>query len=163
MAEANQTSERVLYTSQDGQAIVTNKKLVLGGEQWEIENIAHADVVSRKEVNFQNGLKLNERTTPSIIVGGVCLVVGFLFSWLAVGATGVLSGLLILLALLTYAVAFFFIWRTWMMGLPDLHNLRLALQDPTGAQKEHKAVYTWRDQLEAREVEQAVRQAIAGK
>ena len=163
MANANQPGERTLYTSGDGQAVVTNKRLVLGDEQWGIESIAGADLVSRKKLNFHYWLKLNERTVPNILAMGACYVIGFLFIWLAIGTSGVLTGLLVALALLFYFVGFFFGWRTWMLSLPDLYNLKLTIQDPTGARREHKAAYTWHDQLEAREVEQAVLQAVAGK
>lgn len=163
MAETTQMGERILYTSQDGKVLVTTKKVALGDEQWETANIVGAGLVTRKKPNFHNWLKINERTIPSIVVGGVSLLLGFLFAWLAIGTSGVLYALLLTLALLMYVIAFFFVWRTWMMSLPDLYNLRLTLQNPTGAQSEHKAAYTWSDPLQAREVEQAVLQVIAHK
>ena len=158
-----QIGERPLYTSEDGQVTVTNKRLVLGGEQWEIATIADVDVVSRKKLNFHLWLKLNERTIPNIIAGGICFILGFTFAWLAIGTTGLMTALLIALALLMYFVAFYFAWQTWMLSLPDIYNLKLTLQDPTGAQREQKAVYTWEDPMQAREVEQAVLQAVAHK
>ena len=158
-----QFGEIALYTSQDGQVVVTNRRLVLDAEQWEMESIAGAEVVSRKKINLHYWLKLNERTIPNIIAAGVCFLLGFFFGWLASGTQGILLGLLIALALLMYLFAFFFIWRTWILSLPDLYNLRLTLQDPTGTRREHKAAYTWQDQLQAREVEQAILQAVAAK
>jgi hypothetical protein len=154
--------ERTLYTSNDEQVVVTTRRLVLGSEQWDMQSIADVDVVSSKKLNFHYWLKLNERTIPNIIVGGICFILGFLFAWLAIGAAGFMNVMLIALALLMYIIAFYFVWRTWMLSLPDLYSLKLILKDPTGTQREHKAAYTWQEPMEAREVEQAVLQAVAG-
>ena len=121
-----------------GRSTVTNKRLVLGSEQWEIESIADVDIISRKKLLFHDWLKLNDRTIPNIIVGGICLLLGFFFAWLAAGTVGIMNGLLIALALLMYLIAFYFIWRTWILSLPDLYNLELTLQDPRARKASRK-------------------------
>ncbi len=163
MTDTTRPGERTLYTSKDGQVIVTDRRLVLGAERWEIETIAGASLVTRKQIKLGNWLKLNQRTIPLIVLAAVCFLLGFLLMWLASGATGVLYGVVLAGVLLLYLIAFIFIWQVWLASLPNLYNLKLALQDPTGTRSEHKASYTWHDQMEAREVEQAILQAIAGK
>lgn len=165
MASGNRTGEQTLYTSADGQVVVSNRRLVLGSEQWGIENIAGVRLVSRKKLKFGNWLKLNKRTIPNILWAALCLFAGFGLAFLAAAMelSGFLLDLVIALVLVTYLGGFFFIWRTYILSLPDLYNLHLTLQDPTGVKTEQKAKYVWEDHMQALEVEQAVLQAVASK
>jgi hypothetical protein len=162
-AHGLQVGEKALYVAQDGRVLVTDRRLVLGSESWNITEIADVDTVAHKEWRFVFWLKLNRETWTSIVIGGTCFVVGFLFAWLAAGSSGFVTALLVGLALLLYLVGFAFCIRTWLQSLPDLYNLQLTLQDPAGVQKRYEAAYTWKDQLQARAVEEAVLQAVTKK
>ncbi len=162
---SNYTGEQILYTSADGDVVVSNRRAVLGSEQWGIEGIARVRVVSRKKLKFGNWLKLNKRTIPNILWAMLCLFGGFGIAFLgaALGASGFVLGVVIALAAVVYLAGFYFIWRTWILSLPDQYRLQLTLQDPTGVQKEQTANYVWEDHMQALEVEQAVLQAVASK
>ncbi len=165
MASSNYAREQTLYTSADGQVVVSSKRLVLGNEQWGMESVAGVRLVSSKKLKFGNWLKLNGRTIPNILWAMLCLFVGFGIAFLGatLEASGFVLVLVIALATLVYLAGFFFIWRTWMLSLPDLYNLQLTLQDPTGVKTEQKAKYVWEDHMQALEVEQAVLQVVASK
>lgn len=159
------TNERALYTSSDGQIVVSDKRLVLGGEQWSIGSIRAAKLISGKKILLGNWLKLNSRTIPNIAIAAICLFggIGLTLLGTAIGLTGFLLTLLIAIAVILFLAGFFFIWRTYMLSLPDRYTLQLTLKDPTGATSIQTARYQWNNQLQALEVEQAIAQAVASR
>jgi hypothetical protein len=162
---SNYAGEQSLYTSADGQVVISNRRVVLGSEQWGMESITGARVVSRKKLKFVYWLKLNSRTIPNILWAMLCLFGGFGVAALGavLGASGFVWGLVIALAAVVYLAGFYFIWRTWILSLPDLYNLELTLTDPMGVQKVHRATYVLEDRMQALEVEQAVLQVVTSK
>lgn len=152
--------------SVDNQVVVSNKMLILGSEQWKIESIAGAKLVSRKKAVFVNWLKLNSRTTPNILAAAVCLFGGFGIAALgaAIGGTsGIVWNLFLLVAIAVFFAGFVFIWRTYKLSLPDVYSLQLTLQDAAGVQESLEAKYQWEDHMQALAIEQAVLQAVSSK
>lgn len=154
--------ENTLYASSDGKVQVTSRRLVVGGEQWDISGITGVTLASKKNWKFGNWLKLNSRTMPNIGIAALCLLVGFGMALLAALVfDGFMEGVCIALAVLVYFAGFYFIWRTYILSLDDKYSLRITVQNEGGGPKEHSPAYTWTDPLQAREVEQALLQAIA--
>jgi hypothetical protein len=154
-------NDRTLYTSDDGQVSVTGNSLVLGSERWSIDSLASAALVESKEMKWAGWPKLDSHSMPTFAAAGACLLVGILFNWIAGNSSGLVYWLVVALALILYVLAVIFVYLTWQASLPNIYTLQLRLRDGTGAPKEHKAAYVWRDRLQAQSVEQAVLQAIA--
>jgi hypothetical protein len=155
--------EKTLYASEDEQVSVTGNSLVLGSERWSIDSLASAALVESKEMKWAGWPKLDSHSMPTFTAAGACLLVGVLFNWIASSSSGLVYWLVVALAAILYILAIIFLYLTWQASLPNIYTLQLRLTDGTGAPKEHKAAYVWRDRLQAQSVEQAVLQAIAHK
>jgi len=158
-----QDGEKTLYASEDGQVRVTGKRVELGRERWNIDSLASAELVESKEMKWAGWPKFDSRSMPTFAAAGACLLVGVLFNWIASNSSGLVYWLVVALAVILYILAIIFLYLTWQASLPNIYTLQLGLRDGTGAPKEHKAAYVWRDRLQAQSVEQAVLQAIAHK
>lgn len=165
MAISNQPGERTLYASSDGQVVVSNRRLVLGNEQWNMENVAGASLLKSRKLRWVNWLRLNSKTVPDIIGAGICFALGMGVVFLAVLQqwSGFWTGVAITLTLVFYLAAFFLIFRTWINSAPIIYLIYVVFQDATGVKRELKAKHTFTEHLQALEVEQAIAQVVAGK
>jgi hypothetical protein len=154
--------ETALYTADDGQVLITNRRLILGGESWPLESVRSAELKESKTF----GLARFRMDRP-IIVGvaqmAFCFLLGAVLFNLALtsGSDPYSNWFDIALGMALFLMGIGIAIHTYWLLLPSNYNLHLALHDPaTGGRSEQTATYVWRDEAHARNVEQAVQAAI---
>jgi hypothetical protein len=151
-----------IYESQDGQVLVTADRLVLGSEQWRMDNLASVTLVRNKHEQQAWWLQLSSNPGTRIGIIIVFALAGALFYW-AEDSPQLKFNLVVAGVVLVLLLPVIILVIRRQTNLPDTYKLQLALREPPSPQtpKEYTAAYTWNDQLQARGVEQAILQALA--
>jgi hypothetical protein len=151
-----------IYDSQDGQVLVTRDTLLLGSEQWSIDTLAGVALSRSKEQRRMAWPDFSHNPRAMIAVLAVGSLVGF-FCQLAEDSPQIQFNLVMAGVLFVLMLPIIIVALRWQNSGPEVYRLKLTCKDTGNPQtpQEYTAAYVWRDQLQARGVEQAVLQAIA--
>jgi hypothetical protein len=150
-----------IYASQDEQVLVTTDRLVLGAEQWNMDNLAGVTLVRSKQ---QQAWWPQLSRKPGALIGmaSVLALAGALFYW-AEDSPQLQFNLVVAGVVLIVLLPIIILVVRRQASQPDTYKLQLTFKVPPNPQtpKEYTAAYTWSDQLQAQGVAQAILQALA--
>lgn len=141
--------------------LVTAHRLVLGTEQWNMDNLAGVTLVRSKQQQAW-WPQLNRKPGTLIGMATVLALAGALFYW-AEDSPQLQFNLVVAGVVLVLLLPVIILVVRRQTNLPDTYRLQLAFKEPPSPQtsKEYTAAYTWSDQFQAQGVAQAILQALA--